>query len=154
MVEQPRRVSTVSKLCEHAEIPEHFTRKMLQPLVRAGILRSARGPGGGFTFGREPAEVSLMDVVCAIESSPRFDLCILGSSTCDSENPCPLHDQWEPIKEAVREMLRDRSIADLAMEENGPGHARSNDSGNGASAGLEVALEGPRKESLEPKPAG
>ena len=67
MVEQPRRVSTVSKLCEHAEIPEHFTRKMLQPLVRAGILRSARGPGGGFTFGREPAEISLMDVVCAIE---------------------------------------------------------------------------------------
>ena len=50
-------------------------------------------------------------------------------------------------------MLRARSIADLAMED-APGHARSNSSGNGVSAGLEVGPEGPREDCLEPEPAG
>ena len=113
LVEAPRSVCTVTQLCERADIPEHFTRKMLQPLVRAGILRSARGPGGGFTFGRDPSSISLMDVITAIEDNPRFEECILGAGGCDHRRPCPLHARWEPIQRAMRDMFESFSIADM-----------------------------------------
>lgn len=114
MVEEPRRCSTVGSLCRKAGIPEHFTRKMLQPLVRAKILKSSRGPGGGFTFTRDPAEIPLLDVVLAIESTPRYDFCILHNSHCDEQAPCPLHHMWAPIKEAAHRMLETHVVADLA----------------------------------------
>ena len=120
MVQEPQGCSTVGSLCRKAGIPEHFTRKMLQPLVRAGILNSSRGPGGGFTFTRSPEEIQLLEVVLAIESTPRFDLCILGMSKCDSDDPCPLHDIWAPIKEAAHSMLEEHSVADLATSSDLP----------------------------------
>jgi len=113
MAEEPDRAATVVDLCERAGIPEHFTRKMLQPLVRDGILHSARGPGGGFTFGRPPEEITLLDVVNAIEQGPRIDRCILGYKQCDDTNPCPLHYVWAPIKLQALDMLAKCTIADL-----------------------------------------
>ena len=113
MAESPRRAATVVELCEKAEIPEHFTRKMLQPLVRANILKSTRGPGGGFTFGRDPKTITLMEVVEAIESGPRIDRCILGYRDCSDEDPCPLHHAWAPIKDRALKMLVERTVADL-----------------------------------------
>lgn len=116
MAEEPNRAATVVELCERAAIPEHFTRKMLQPLVRAEILKSTRGPGGGFAFSRPPNEITLMDVVNAIESGPRIDRCILGYKQCDDADPCPLHYVWAPIKLQALAMLNNRTIADLAIE--------------------------------------
>ncbi len=117
MAQSPGKLATVTQLCERARVPEHFTRKMLQPLVKAGILRSARGPGGGFRLTREAGEIALLDVVSAIESTPRFDLCILGNSQCDDSDPCPLHHIWAPIKDAVMDMLRGRTVADLVGDD-------------------------------------
>jgi Rrf2 family protein len=114
MAEEPDRAVTVVELCERAEIPEHFTRKMLQPLVRDGILHSTRGPGGGFTFGRPPAGITLLDIVNAIEQGPRIDRCILGHQHCNDTNPCPLHTVWAPIKMQALDMLSNCTIADLA----------------------------------------
>ena len=125
MARDPDKPATIAALCQRAAVPEHFTRKMLQPLVKAGILKSARGPGGGFTFTREPHEIALLDVVSAIESGVRFDLCILGMNRCEDSNPCSLHHLWSPIKEAALQMLRSRSVADL-IEKNGETSIRTN----------------------------
>lgn len=113
MAEEPKRAATVVDLCQRASIPEHFTRKMLQPLVRAGVLKSTRGPGGGFAFDRPPEEITLMEVVNAIESGPRIDRCILGNHECNDEVSCPLHSIWAPIKDQALAMLEQRTIADL-----------------------------------------
>ncbi len=113
MVEDPERPLTVVELCERAKIPEHFTRKMLQPLVRADILLSTRGPGGGFAFSRPPEEIALMEVVSAIEAGPRIDRCILGYKECNDKDPCPLHYVWDPIKTQALHMLEQRTVADL-----------------------------------------
>jgi Rrf2 family protein len=117
MAEEPGRAVTVVQLCERAAIPEHFTRKMLQPLVRDGILNSSRGPGGGFSFGRPPEEITLLDVVTAIEQGPRIDRCILGHKQCEDAHPCPLHFVWAPIKLQALDMLARCTIADLARPE-------------------------------------
>ncbi|MCA8959661.1 MAG: Rrf2 family transcriptional regulator [Planctomycetes bacterium] len=116
LVTEPDRLMTVTEFCDRADIPEPFTRKMLQQLVRAGILDSRRGPGGGFTFAIDPNEISLMDVVVAIEGGPRTDQCVLGRHQCNDADPCPLHFDWAPIKAASIAMLETRTVSDLAKK--------------------------------------
>lgn len=114
MLEDPHRNWRVPEICDHSSTPEQFTRKILQSLVHSGILRSTRGPGGGFRFARPPEGIALFEVVQAVEDKARFDLCILGFAVCSETRPCALHYLWAPIKASALEMLRERTVADLA----------------------------------------
>ncbi|MEM7164792.1 MAG: Rrf2 family transcriptional regulator [Planctomycetota bacterium] len=116
MAVEPDRRWTVADICEHVAIPEQFTRKVLQSLVRSGILTSIRGPGGGYSFAIPPETISLSSVIVSVESGPRFDLCILGYEHCSDLDPCPLHYFWAPIKNSALAMLKERTVADLAKE--------------------------------------
>lgn len=125
LVADPDRRMTVPEFCERAEIPEPFTRKMVQQLARAGILLSKRGPGGGFELGRSADEISLMDVVIAIDERPRTDQCVIGRAECNDRNPCPLHDAWAPIKAASIRMLETQTLAKLAPSTSPPATSRA-----------------------------
>lgn len=114
MAAEPERRWTVSDICDQVSIPEQFTRKVLQNLVRTGILSSIRGPGGGYSFAMPPETISLSQVIVSVESGPRFDLCILGYEHCSDLDPCPLHHFWAPIKNSALGMLKERTVADLA----------------------------------------
>ena len=116
MVSEPDRVWKVPEICERADIPEQYTRKVLRMLVEAGILDSSRGPAGGFSLARDPARVSLAEIIEAIDSGPRFDLCILGFKDCDEKNPCALHHLWAPIKTSALRMLDERTLVDLGKK--------------------------------------
>jgi len=100
-------------LCELAEIPEPFTRKVFQSLVQAGILKALRGPGGGYEFARPVSEISLLDVVLVIDGEHAFDVCAMGLSMCGRHNPCPLHNAWAPFKIRLVEELRQKTLGDL-----------------------------------------
>lgn len=90
-------------ICEKAEIPESFTRKVFQALVQGGFLNAHRGPGGGYSLKRAPSEITLLEVIRAVEGEDTFDHCVLGFTECGSAQPCPLHEVWV----ASREMLVD-----------------------------------------------
>ena len=115
MAKNPDHPRTIQSLCEEAQLPEHFTRKMVQPLVKAGLLESLRGPGGGFVFTIPPKDISLRTVVEEIERGPRKNYCILGQSECVSDNPCALHDQWIKICELTDQLLDRTTVLDLTL---------------------------------------
>ena len=114
MLGDTERVWRVGDICSLSSTPEQFTRKVLHGLAKAGILASTRGPQGGYSFARAPEEITLFEVVTAIEVKPRFDLCILGFAVCSEKKPCALHHLWSPIKASALAMLKGRTIADLA----------------------------------------
>lgn len=96
------------------KLPQHFVGKIFQALVRAGLLYSAKGRGGGFALRRPPAEICLHEIVLAIDGAERMDRCVLGLDRCDDENPCPLHEQWKPLRGQIDAMLRHTTLAQLA----------------------------------------
>ncbi len=108
MAQNPAIPRTVVELCDEAQLPEHFTRKMLQPLVRAGYLKSNRGPGGGFLFAVPPEQITLKNVVEGIEGKSRKKYCLLGGSA-----PPPLQDRWSEIWELSEKLLETTTVADL-----------------------------------------
>ena len=100
-------------VCQKAGIPESFTRKVFQALVNGGFLEAARGPGGGYSLTQEPSEISLLEIIEAVDGVETFDACIMGLPECDSSKPCPLHDTWSKAKEGLIGRLRSQTLADL-----------------------------------------
>lgn len=95
-------------------IPPYYLAKILQDLVRTGILESVRGRGGGFRLTGSPETVSVFDILQAIEPMERLtEDCILGLECCTDEVPCPLHDLWTEFRDAYVTAVRDVSVADL-----------------------------------------
>lgn len=95
--------------------PEAFTAKILQQLVRAGILSSVKGPSGGFFVAKERIDrIKLSEVVAAIDGDDIYRGCGLGLSECNEEYPCPLHFKFKKVRDDLRHMLETTSLYELA----------------------------------------
>jgi Rrf2 family protein len=104
----------VKQVAAEAAIPEHFLAKLLQDLARHGLLKSNKGPGGGFRLVVAPALVPLLRVVEAVDGPDRYHRCIEGHAECNDRTACALHDAWMPLKSHIVECLEGTTIADLA----------------------------------------
>jgi Rrf2 family iron-sulfur cluster assembly transcriptional regulator len=98
----------------HERIPGPFLGKIFQTLVRSGLLKSSKGPGGGFSLAKDPATITLHDIYTAIDGNTYLDACAVGLARCSDEMPCPLHERWKPIRERIRQYLQTTSLADMA----------------------------------------
>jgi Rrf2 family protein len=113
------------EVCRRIGIPEPFTRKVLQSLVQGGFLIAYRGPGGGYALARPAAEISLLDVIKAVEGEDTFDHCVMGLPQCGRDNPCPIHALWAQTKVKLLRDLDSKSLADIAVAAlKGAGRAR------------------------------
>ncbi|HET6347913.1 MAG TPA: Rrf2 family transcriptional regulator [Candidatus Krumholzibacteria bacterium] len=99
----------------HEHIPGPFLGKIFQTLVRAGLLHSSKGPGGGFALAKDADSISLYDIYNAIDGATYLDACAVGLARCSDDTPCPLHERWKPIRERIRNYLESTSLADMAL---------------------------------------
>ena len=113
------KYAMVRQIAQQEEIPTHFLAKILQQLARKGLLRSSKGPTGGFTLRRKASEVSLMNIVEALDGLGDYDKCASGLAECNDEQPCGMHDSWNALRSRIIDYLKQTSIADIqtALEE-------------------------------------
>ncbi len=102
---------SADQIASDLDISRDFISKTLQQLTREGIIQSNRGKSGGFSLAKDPESISLLDVVLRIDGNAVFESCVLGLPSCGGETPCPVHDQWGPIREASRQMLANTSVS-------------------------------------------
>ena len=105
-------------ICRHARVPESFSRKIFQSLVRGKFLRSVSGPGGGYKLRKRPDEISILDIVWAVDGPRAFDQCIMGFSRCGGKNACPLHQSWLKAKAPLIHELQKKKLQDLIKNRN------------------------------------
>src|SRR6185503_10838648 len=84
----------LNDLVAGTNLPRDFMAKIFQKLVRAGILTSAKGRGGGFALARAAHEITLMNIVEAMEGPQTLDACVVGLELCNDHMPCPQHDLY------------------------------------------------------------
>ncbi len=110
-----RNLVKIKDLASDLGIPYPFLAKIFPQLVRAGIVTSIRGRGGGVRFARHPSEVSLADVIRAIEGDRFFDDCLLNLDPCRGhEDTCPYVNLWDPVRDRIREFMESLTIGELA----------------------------------------
>jgi len=94
-------------------IPSSYVSKVLQALVRAGMIESHKGPGGGFRLARPAEQFTLWEIVEPFEGPSRRPGCVLGLSDCSESSPCALHNDWKAIRGKYLEMMRRTTLAEL-----------------------------------------
>jgi Rrf2 family protein len=111
--EQGNRIS-LREIARKIDSPESFTAKILQKLARNNIVDSLKGNGGGFYVSKEKLiQVTLSDIILAIDGEALFKRCSLGLNDCSEIKPCPFHNQYKPIREQLKLALDSTSLADL-----------------------------------------
>jgi len=110
-----RQPAQAKELARAENIPAPVLAKILQELARKGLLRSRRGPGGGFSLARRPEMITMRDVVAAIDGLEHFHRCVAGLENCGEEAPCPLHQSWKVIRGQILHDLETTTLAQMAL---------------------------------------
>src|ERR1035438_6966076 len=110
---QDGKYAMVKNIAEQEDIPAHFLAKILQQLARKGLLRSSKGPTGGFALRVPAADVKLWDIVEALDGMSQYTACASGLSECSDEMPCSMHDSWVALRTRIIDYLERNTIADL-----------------------------------------
>lgn len=113
---QNRRGKTpgVVEISKEIDSPQFFTAKILHRLVKMGFIHSNKGKNGGFFFEPESPDLPLRQFIVAIEGEKLFEGCGFGLKHCDESNPCPLHEHYAPIRDALNRLTTEQTIQSLA----------------------------------------
>lgn len=108
------------KIAREVDAPEPYMGKILQTLTRHDLIKSVRGRGGGFFFDDESKELTLYEVIVVMEGMRFFTKCGFGFKHCDASNPCPVHNEFQQIRDAFTDLVKNETIQSLARKiENG-----------------------------------
>jgi FeS assembly SUF system regulator len=108
------RMLNAPDLAREAKLPLPTVSKLLKLLVRAGLLVSHRGVAGGYSLARRPTEVTVAQVIAALEGPIAVTECSSDAhGLCTLESSCPTQGNWRKINTAVRRALDDLTLADM-----------------------------------------
>lgn len=114
--------TSIKELTKKLDIPYHFIAKILQSLTYKGILTSQKGPSGGFALATPSGNITLFQIVEAIDGSGFMRNCVMGFPECNGTSPCAVHNSWAALRDDIHAMLSSRKIDKLALEMNKPGY--------------------------------
>ncbi len=107
----------IKQISKDLDIPTPFLGKILQSLAKQKLLKSTKGPHGGFSIGRPANEITLYDIVSIIDGSDVFTNCLIGMHSCKSNDSdgyaCPVHDQYSAIRKQMFEFFSTETIAKI-----------------------------------------
>lgn len=114
MASQADKRFAAPELAAATRLPLPTVSKILKLLAREGILASHRGVKGGYSLAQDPQEVSVADMISALDGPIAFTECIPDApGVCSQENTCRLRGHWQIINDAVRQALEQISLAEL-----------------------------------------
>ena len=93
--------------------PEHYLGKVLQDLSKRNLIRSAKGPHGGFYMEEKDMDISLLSLIDALEGLQFFNTCGLGLHECNEEKPCPIHKEYQIVKGNYYRLLSQKTIRSM-----------------------------------------
>jgi len=106
------------EISKNIDSPEQFTAKILQNLAREELISSMKGRGGGFFFDQPSVPLTLFEVISILEGEKFFSKCGFGLKRCDANNPCPLHNDYSPVREGFFKLVKKETIQPLAKKIN------------------------------------
>jgi len=109
-----KKVSFINEIAEEYKIPRSFLAKILQKLVKAKIVRSYRGVKGGFSLAKHSREITVLEVLEAIEGKLYVNLCLEDKKKCNFSKHCPTIQLWASVQSKVADALKKANFEDLS----------------------------------------
>jgi Rrf2 family protein len=114
--ENKQKFISIKQIADELNISFHFLTKIFQILSQHGIMTSARGPAGGISLAKPASEISLIDIITALEGTEYFKGCILALPNCCDKTPCPFYDFWASMREEIKNMFEQTSLEELGQK--------------------------------------
>ncbi|HEY9595799.1 MAG TPA: RrF2 family transcriptional regulator [Spirochaetia bacterium] len=113
------RPVSIASIAGEEKVSSEFLEQIFYKLKKAGLIRSVRGPGGGFVLEKKPAEISVQDILAAVGETHGLTPCTLRRKTlCDRPVPCPAHDVWTGLQKTMEDYLTSVTLKDI-LDKNG-----------------------------------
>jgi len=103
----------IGTISDELDISFPFLTKIFQQLNDADLLTSQRGPNGGVALTKSPDEISLYDIVVAIDGDDLFEECVLGLPGCRDANPCPVHEYWRDERDRIEHTFQTTTLTQM-----------------------------------------
>jgi Rrf2 family protein len=111
LARDPEQAESADQIAEETKVPRRYLHKVLQDLVRAELVRSRSGPGGGYSLAMSTTKISILDVVNAVAPLERIRECPLGLKSHTSL--CPLHNELDRAYAATEKAFAGVTLAQL-----------------------------------------
>ncbi len=112
LADTPQTPHTTQEIAKVTKVPAGYLSKVMQALGRSGLVKSQRGLGGGFLLTRSPEELSVLDIVNAVDPVQRIHTCPLNLKS-HGKKLCPLHRKLDDAMAAMEEAFASTSLSDL-----------------------------------------
>ena len=110
---ESRLQASLSEIAQAQQLSLAYLEQLFGPLRRAGLVASARGPGGGYRLARPAAEISISEIILAVEEPIRATRCEQGEPGCIAGRRCLTHDLWAELGDQIRLFLEGVTLADV-----------------------------------------
>jgi Rrf2 family protein len=107
------RACSLSAIAERERVPRKFLEKIIQELIHKGLVRSRRGPHGGYVLARPPEEMTFRDVIEAVEGPISLNVCVGDHADCFLIGTCGMQRVWQEGQRRVLELFENTTIADV-----------------------------------------
>lgn len=104
------------EIARQMDVPEDFLAKILKTLVDQGLVRSSRGPHGGYALARTPVDISFLDVIEAVEGPVALNVCLDGEDACGHSTACTMVQVWRQGQERMLDVYRQSKLSELAFK--------------------------------------
>jgi len=112
--QEPGHVVTLSEIATEQCVPEKFLAKIFQNLTKKGLVQSHRGVQGGFTMGKSPDQITMKDVVEAIQGPYHLSRCLDGQEKCERYDECSVREILEEAEEKLLQVFGKYKIGEMA----------------------------------------
>lgn len=110
--------TSTAEISKCSQVPRPYLSKIINLLTRKGLIASRRGVGGGIKLAKPPEQITLFEIISAVEGEKWAADCLLGYSWCNKENCCPTHAFWQETKEKIKSELQRWTLADVIKYKN------------------------------------
>ena len=117
LADNPAGVANGNQIAESEHIPKYFLEKVIRDLMRSGLVRSHRGPGGGYQLGRSAEAISFKEIIEAVEGPINLNVCLEDTSTCSLQPRCRMFRVWEHGQRVLLEVFSQTNLQQIASSQ-------------------------------------
>jgi Rrf2 family protein len=114
LADNPGGVARGSEIASQEQIPKYYLEKVIRDLMKRGLVRARRGPGGGYQLARPAETVSFREVIEAVEGPITLNVCVDGSSICNLQPVCRMFRVWEEGQRVLLDVFSHTMLSEVA----------------------------------------
>lgn len=115
LADNPGGVARGTEIARMEHIPKYYLEKVIRDLMRRGLVRARRGPGGGYQLARPAETISFRDVIEAVEGPITLNVCVDGSAACNLQPTCRMFRVWEEGQRVLLDVFSHTTLSEVAL---------------------------------------